>query len=427
MASPAIVGTPVESNTTTDGTAHVVNRDAGVSGQLSILLFAYDGGSAVNVTAFSEESYTEFGRQDDGTGYGILAYYRWEDATEDTSFSITTDDLEKTAHIAFTISGAANPATQPPEFTSATAASSNAKQPPAISPTGGSKDYLFIVGFVDDGEEIDDDTWGNGVWTNYSPATMLQKTTAAGGTPSTNVSLAAAYRQATTATETPADLASATDVAHTSVLFTIAVHPGGAATLERAASLDAVADVASVPQRDLLRSVSIDPTATVASASQRDVLRQVSLDAIAEIVSAGQKVTPAVERAASLDAVADVVSVSQRDVLRQASLDVLADIVSAGQRDLLRLASLDGIADVIAAGGVLGGPIERAASLDAVADITSAIQRDVFRQATLDAVAVITAAGTIPSAFEVFITEGDANALTGLEGDSGLVSSIEGG
>lgn len=213
------------------------------------------------------------------------------------------------------------------------------------------------------------------------------------------------------------------------------------AAVERAASLDAAADVASVPQRDVLRSVSIDPTAVIVGASQRDVLRATSVDALAEIVSAGIAVTggATLERAASLDAIGDVVASAQRDVLRQASLDAIAGIASASQRDLLRQTTVDAIADIIAAGGVVGGPatLERAASLDAVADVVSAIQRDVFRQVALDAIAVITAAGTIPPAFEIFITEGDAdalsglqggaNALAGIEGDSGLVSSIEGG
>lgn len=193
-----------------------------------------------------------------------------------------------------------------------------------------------------------------------------------------------------------------------------ALKPAGAATLERSASLDAVADVATVPQRDVLRSVSIDPTAVVDSVSQRDVLRATSLDGIADIASVGQVVSPAIERSASLDGAAEIVSVSQRDVLRGSTVDAVADIAAAALR----------IAD-------------RQASLEGLASIVSASQRDLIRQVTLDAVAVITAAGTIPPAFEVFITEGDAdalsglqggaNALTGIEGDSGLVSSIEGG
>jgi len=230
MASPAVVGTPSESATVSDATTHTIARPTGVAGQLTILIFSYDGGSAVNVTAFSEETYTQFFRQDDTTSYGVIGYYRWEDATEDTSFDITTDDLEKSASILFSISGAENPATQLPEATTALQTPIGThKDPPSISPTGGSKDYLFITGFCDDGEELDDDTWGNGVWSGYSPATMLQKTSGAGGAATTNVALAAAHRQATTATEDPADLVGATDIARIAALFTIAIHPPGGA------------------------------------------------------------------------------------------------------------------------------------------------------------------------------------------------------
>jgi len=135
MASPAVVGTPSESATVSDATTHTIARPTGVAGQLTILIFSYDGGSAVNVTAFSEETYTQFFRQDDTTSYGVIGYYRWEDATEDTSFDITTDDLEKSASILFSISGAENPATQLPEATTALQTPIGThKDPPAISP-----------------------------------------------------------------------------------------------------------------------------------------------------------------------------------------------------------------------------------------------------------------------------------------------------
>jgi len=56
MASPAVVGTPAESNVTTDNTSHAITRVAGVSGQLSIVVFAFDGGSDVVITPLPDGS-----------------------------------------------------------------------------------------------------------------------------------------------------------------------------------------------------------------------------------------------------------------------------------------------------------------------------------------------------------------------------------
>jgi len=220
---PVVVGTPTESSTTTDGTAHTIARPAGVAGQLSLVLFAHDSGTDLNVTAFSEETYTQFFRVDRlAGGWGTIGYYRWEDATEDTSFTITTDDSEKSCTIVYSISGAANPATQPPEATTMTAGSGSASpDPPSITPTGGTKDYLFIAGVNQDGEEANDDTWTSAVPANYGPA--RQTTSGTGGATGTNTSLVTAERALTAASEDPGTFTVAQALTYNA--FTIAIHP----------------------------------------------------------------------------------------------------------------------------------------------------------------------------------------------------------
>lgn len=226
MASPTVV-TVNEANTTADATSHSWARTAGVNGQLSIRIIAFDGGSAVVFTPPS--GYTQFFRQDDTTNYGVVGYYKQEDGTETSPEAWTTDDAEKAATIIYSISGAANPATQAPEAANTTAAASTTVDCPSISPTGGSKDYLFIAGVATDGEEADDDTWHNTSPTNYTPSPGRQKTSGTGGLPATNTSLATFERAATTATENPASTASAIDQSLAQAVFTIAVHPPGAA------------------------------------------------------------------------------------------------------------------------------------------------------------------------------------------------------
>ena len=227
MASPAVVGTPTESSTTTDGTAHTIARPAGVAGQLSLVLFAHDSGTDLNVTAFSEETYTQFFRADRlAGGWGVIGFYRWEDATEDTSFTITTDDSEKSCTIVYSISGAANPATQVPEATTAeNVAATTTPTSPSITPTGGSKDYLFISGVNQDGEEANDDTWATAAPANYGA--LRQTTTGTAGIAGTNTDLVTAERALTAASEDPGTFTVAQSIGYNA--FTIAIHPAGAA------------------------------------------------------------------------------------------------------------------------------------------------------------------------------------------------------
>ena len=224
MAFPAVVGTPTESATTTDATTHTINRPAGVSGQLTIVIIGFDGGNAVVFTPPSGYTNLLF-RLDQSTNHGSVAYWHAEDGTEGTSTSWTTDDSEKLCAIVYSISGAAVPGTQPPEATTFSFVSASANpDPPSLTPTGGAKDYLWIAGFNQNGEEANDDTWVTAVPTNYG--TARQTTTGTGGIASTNCALATADRNLNAASEDPATFTAA---AQNYTSFTIAIHPAGAA------------------------------------------------------------------------------------------------------------------------------------------------------------------------------------------------------
>lgn len=96
--------------------------------------------------------------------------------------------------------------------------------PPSIDPTGASKDFLFIAAVNNDGEEADDDTWGNTPPTSYTPSPPRQKASGTGGVATTNISLETAERQLNTAgPEDPGTFAN--DVSHTYAGATVAVHP----------------------------------------------------------------------------------------------------------------------------------------------------------------------------------------------------------
>lgn len=221
MAFPAVVGTPTESNATADDTEPwTVSRPAGVNGQLTIVLFTCDGEPSLSWPS----GYTSLGSTSGG-GFTFGAAYRLEDGTEGTTFNISSTVggfSEKWAAIVYSISGAESPATQAPELTLATGTASN-PNPPANTPTGGAKDYLWIAAGAMDGEEADDDTWANTPPTGYTPSPPRQKTSDIAGGPTSNVSLCSAEQQLNAASENPATFS--LDVGKDWVAFLIAIHP----------------------------------------------------------------------------------------------------------------------------------------------------------------------------------------------------------
>lgn len=221
MAFPTIVGTPTESNATADDASpFTVSRPAGVNGQLTIVVFGTDG----NPTLTWPSGYTQFATQDRAGGFKIAVAYHQEDGTEGTTFDITSSASEKWAAIVYSLSAADNPATQAPEATVVDgSAATTDPDPPAITPTGGAKDYLFIAAIVQDGEELDDDTWANTPPTSYTPSPPRQISTGTGAAATTNVSLCTAERQLNAASDDPGTFNC--DVSHTYVGATIAVHP----------------------------------------------------------------------------------------------------------------------------------------------------------------------------------------------------------
>ncbi|MGH2375030.1 MAG: hypothetical protein ACRDIC_16385, partial [bacterium] len=224
MASP-VVGAVSETIISTDSNSWTVNRPAGVSGRLTIAIAGHDGNG---ITMTWPTGYTQFFAQDNTGGVlGVKGAYHLEDGTEGTTFILGLSAAEKGACIVYQVSGAETPATQVPEATTASAGATLDPDCPAITPTGGSKDYLFIAGVCTNGEEADDDTWGNTSPTNYSPSPPRQKTSGIAGTPTTNCCLETAERALTAATEDPGIFNNDQSLAYAS--FTIAVHPAGGA------------------------------------------------------------------------------------------------------------------------------------------------------------------------------------------------------
>ena len=200
MASP-VVETTAESATPTAGTSHVIPLPTGIAaGDLILFVIAKGTPAVTNATFNAHGDYTEL--LDEAVSCGLAVLYRWADGTETNPTLVSSTNI-RTATVAYRISGAENPATQAPEIgTTATGTSVN-PNPPALSPTGGSKDYLFIC-FWDSGtgaEQADDDTYVTAWPANYTHS-QNQKTCGVAGTNLAGM-IGAASRQLTAASDDP--------------------------------------------------------------------------------------------------------------------------------------------------------------------------------------------------------------------------------
>ena len=216
MAAPSIaaVTTSVEATTVT---AHDITLPASVAGDLIIVIFATHGDNSVS----DWDGFTSIFSVNRGTSAHLsFAYMKATSASvPGTAIQITTAFAETSAHVAYKISGHIDPATQAPEASTGAGGFSNAPNPDSLTPTGGSKDYLFIAGMANqaDGTPLD------GFPTSYS---ISQQELESGGV--NNCTVASAGRQLTAASDDPGtfDLVSTTDRAWAA--GTLAIHPAAA-------------------------------------------------------------------------------------------------------------------------------------------------------------------------------------------------------
>jgi hypothetical protein len=213
VAFPSVV-TSVEGAVTTAATSSTVTFPSGsTTGDLILIFFAWVTGS----TPTGTESFADI------SSLGTI-WYKQLDGSEGAS-TVFNHASQRTCWIAYRITGHINPATQAPQQTNTTTASTTTPTSPSLSPTGGAKDYLwFSMIWGGSAEEADDDTWCNSAPTNYG--TLLQKTTGTTGAATTNTYLASAQRQLNAASDDPATFS--VDVAAVFLAYTVAVHPAAA-------------------------------------------------------------------------------------------------------------------------------------------------------------------------------------------------------
>lgn len=216
MASPAVAATNISSIDAVN-TSHTVNLPASISaGDLLIVVFGYVV-RANTITWPGTFTPITNAKIEDGTRGCLDIAYRWADGTEGATITVTTSITTKSAHTSYRITGAENPSTQAPESQTGASGSGANADPPACTPTGGSKDYLFIAAAFNSNE------FTFSVFpTNYTNG--IQDNTGAAGAATINGTVGSAQRQLTAASDNPGTFTYGTATS-TWAAQTVVIHP----------------------------------------------------------------------------------------------------------------------------------------------------------------------------------------------------------
>lgn len=191
------------------------------AGDLFLVLFRAAGAvTIVSVQTNTGAAYTQLaGSTADASDDNQQAWYRRYDGSEGSpsSWNVDWSGAIKGSFTFYRILGAEDPTTQPPELTEATGTGAN-PDPPSITPTGGPKDFLYIIYAGLDGE----------TQTFTSPAgysAAVENNSGTGGAAATNVRSGAATRGTTNSSSENPGAFTAAAPSNGWTAWTIAIHP----------------------------------------------------------------------------------------------------------------------------------------------------------------------------------------------------------
>ena len=162
MAFPQVEASQT-STTTTAGTNHTITMPASIVAGETLLIFASSDG---NIDWGFPEGWTAL-KYTLGNGSTLGIAWRKADGTEGASITATTSASEKTASICWRISSASDPTVSPPEVSTGETGFNKNPDADAITPSGGSKDYLWIA-VVTQNEDVTTSAYPTGYTDNQT-------------------------------------------------------------------------------------------------------------------------------------------------------------------------------------------------------------------------------------------------------------------
>ena len=231
MASPTERNLTIFSSTTTAATAHSHNTQGAtvplVANELIVIAVRWT--VAPGTVGFSGYTMTRLVTDSSDASTGTTEiYYRYCNGSETASniTNWTTVNAVKMASMTFRITGAADPATQAPEFSTVAigTTTANTANPGSRAVTGGPKDVLYLAIAGGDGET----STYTAVPTNY--ANLLFPNSGTGGAVTTNGTMGGATRAISSSSSD--DPGVFTHGAHSTgwTAYTVVVHPASSGT-----------------------------------------------------------------------------------------------------------------------------------------------------------------------------------------------------
>lgn len=220
MASPSIVTTNT-TNGTSASTTPVLNLPGGTVTAGNTLIVAVR--LATGTLGTWPGSWNEFFRDSSDASDDTTAIaWKKADGTESgTTITMGSGTSAKFAAISWNINGADDPSTRAPEVSTAAVGTTTDLNPTTVTPTGGSKDYLFLYVGACDGEPV---TWPpTGTPANY--VTSIGASSGTAGVTTTNVRVCSASRQLTASSEDAGTWTMSSAPAQGWTAVTVAVHP----------------------------------------------------------------------------------------------------------------------------------------------------------------------------------------------------------
>ena len=218
-AAPVVQTRATSRQTSTVTTAQVVTLPASIaSGDLIIVCVT--GGATGTFTW--PGSWVEIADRDEVTGeqenmtVGYLAASGGE-----TTVTVTSSANMRTTHVSMRISGAEVPSTQAPEIAITSGTATDDPDPPNLTPTGGSKDYLWIA--------CAGSANGAAYSPNYPGSYVSGQEIESGGTTTSHTLAGSAERTLTAASENPGTFVHSDAGTRDWVAATIAIHPSSGA------------------------------------------------------------------------------------------------------------------------------------------------------------------------------------------------------